>query len=346
MSDYLTLDEAAEFLSTSKPTLYRWLRDGRIPGHKLGRQWRFLQSELETFRSGGPSDGRAEAEALIWEAIDAGANAVHLIPVGGAHSLRYRRDGGLEPVRDLDGDTFDALDRAWTAASRPVRGQEKRRLFLEREGERLQVRYRRLETFSGSRVTLRFVRESKMRLTLDGIAPEPADRAVLESLTGASHGLVLVSGRGGSGKTTTAYCCLNELAASGSRTVFTIEDEVGVYLPGVDQLEVDLDDPAAVRGAFSAVMDSDPDVLFVSSMVAQRHRGTIWGLALDAAENGHLVFVQLDAASPQHAIEQVTEAVDRPLDPILVGALWQRLERKPESGRRAVYQVEQGPLAR
>ncbi len=343
MSDYLTLDEASEFLSTPKSTLYRWLREGRLPGHKLGRQWRFLQAELEAFRTGGSGD-RTAAESVIWDAIDAGASALHVAPTGASHSLGYRLERGVEPIADLDPDRFEALDRAWTVASRPVRGEDKRRLFLERADERVQVRYRRLETFSGTRVTLRFVRESTMRLTIDGIAPEPADNAALRGWLQASHGLVLVSGRGGSGKTTTAYCCLNELASRAGCAVFTIEDEVGVFLPGVNQLEVDLDDAAQVREAFSAVRDSDPDVLFVSSMVAQRHRATIWGLALDAAESGHLVFVQLDAASADHAIEQVTEAVARPIGPLLVGASWQRLKRKPEGGREAVYEFRPGAL--
>ena len=337
MSDYLTLDEASEFLSTPKSTLYRWLREGRLTGHKMGRQWRFLTSELEAFRTGGAADDGVAAAGVIWAAVTAGASAPHLVPDGARHALRHRTGDGLPTLRHLDPETFEALDRAWVARSRPIRDPSQRRLFVERDGERVQVRYRKLETFSGDRVTLRFVRQSRMRLSIDGIAPDPADNAELRRWCAASHGLVIVSGRGGSGKTTTAYCCLNELARSGARTVFTIEDEVGVYLPGIDQLEVDLDDVATVRGAFSAVLDSDPDVLFVSSLVAQRHRATIFGLALDAAENGHLVFVQVDAASVDDAVAKVAGAVDRPLDPVLVGASWQRLERKDGGGRRARY---------
>ncbi len=79
----------------------------------------------------------------------------------------------------------------------------------------------------------------------------------------ASHGLVLISGRSGSGKTTTAYVCWNELAQAKDKVIFTIEDPIGTYIPGVNQLEVDLDDERAYREAFSAVFDSDVDVLFI-----------------------------------------------------------------------------------
>ena len=49
MSDYLNFDEASALLNTPRSTLYRWLKEGQIPGHKLGRQWRFLRSELDAF---------------------------------------------------------------------------------------------------------------------------------------------------------------------------------------------------------------------------------------------------------------------------------------------------------
>ena len=61
MNDYMTFEEAAAFLSTPHSTLYRWLREERVPGHKLGRQWRFLRSELEDFRASGTGGGEERA---------------------------------------------------------------------------------------------------------------------------------------------------------------------------------------------------------------------------------------------------------------------------------------------
>jgi len=353
-SDYLTLEEAAEFLSTPRSTLYRWLREGKLPGHKLGRRWRFLRSELEELRRGGarsPSAGleglaarlaertehpveatpAALAEHLLWDAADAGASAVHVHPVGDAYEVRHRTSSGLEKVARLPADAFDALDREWSRRSRPVRSETKRRLFLERDADgrvgRLQVRYRRLETFGGERVTLRLLREDRERVSIDRIAPAPTDAEALRRLCGFRHGVVLMSGRSGSGKTTTAYACLMETATTGERVVFTLEESIGTFIPGVDQVEVALDDEAALRAAFEAVMDSDPDVLFVGSVIAQPHREVLWGLCLSAAEEGHLVFVQLDADSVEDAATRFISALDRPPGSALVGGVWQELVR-------------------
>ena len=79
MNDYMTLDEAVEFLSTPRSTMYRWLREGKVPGHKLGRQWRFLRTELEDFRSG---DRRTESERAVFQ-LPGGCRApagVHVSP--------------------------------------------------------------------------------------------------------------------------------------------------------------------------------------------------------------------------------------------------------------------------
>ena len=126
MNEYLTFDEAAEFLNTPRSTLYRWLREGKAPGHKLGRQWRFLRSELERFmRSSaeeaeekdelatlvGVLDARsgttrrenmhvdwnasAVAENLIWDAADHDVTALHITPSGEGYEIRYRNPDGL-----------------------------------------------------------------------------------------------------------------------------------------------------------------------------------------------------------------------------------------------------------
>ena len=366
MDDYLTFEEAAEFLNTPHSTLYRWLREGKVPGRKLGRRWRFLRAELHALRSGGSAEGDGGlaqvarwlrdrssseepmdphpanlAEALLWDAVDAGASAVHLHPVGTEHEVRHRTGEGLVTVGRLSADAFESLDGEWTRRSRPVRDETKRRLFLERGGPpdavRLQVRYRRLETLAGDRVTLRLLKEDAGHTSIDRIAPAPEDAAALRRLCAHSHGLVLVSGRSGSGKTSTAYACLAELAAPGARVVFTLEESIGKYLPGVDQLEVALDDERAFRAAFDGVMDSDPDVLFVASAVAQPHREVLWGLALSAAEAGHLVFVQVEADSAEDAASRFIQALERPPGPALVGGVWQELVPHGR-GRRARYE--------
>ncbi|WP_249755839.1 ATPase, T2SS/T4P/T4SS family [Microvenator marinus] len=367
----MTFEEAAEFLNTSRSTLYRWLREERVPAHKMGRQWRFLRDELEAFSRGDvPMNNLSElakllrdrnqeedemqmthpseiSNGLIWDALDHGASVIHIDPKGSSHQVRYRTDKGLETLFELPALTFESLDSEWTKSSKPVRGDLKRRLFLERDQkgktDRVQVRYQKLETLAGSRVVLRLLPENTFAMEVDVIAPEAEDAQTLRKWMNATHGLVLISGRSGSGKTTTAYVCLNELAQAKDKVIFTIEDPIGTYIPDVNQLEVDLNDERAYREAFSAVFDSDVDVLFISSTIASRHRQTMWRSALSAAESGHLVFVQMEADSAEDAVARMRAEVDGPLDDVLVGAVWQELVEKKGGGRKARYEFFEGP---
>jgi excisionase family DNA binding protein len=378
MNDYLTFDEAAEFLNTPRSTLYRWLREGKAPGHKLGRQWRFLRSELERFmrssaeeakekddlaalvdvlnaRSGTkrrdkkPVDWNASAvaESLIWDAADHDVTALHITPSGDGYEIRYRNPTGLVSFHHLSDTAYAALDRHWTAKSTALRSENKRRLYLERDtagGERLQIRYQKMETFSGDRLTLRFIRESRFPKTLDRITHQTEDTHTLERWFNAKRGLVLVAGRPGSGKTTTAYCGLEHIARTEDRVIFTVEDPVEVFLNGVNQMTVDLDDESAYRRIFGDIFDSDLDVLFLSSGHAQRHLETLWGTALGAAESGHLVIVQMEADSPEHAIARFGEATGRSIEAHLVGAVWQELRHDDSNRRFAHYQFHSGDL--
>ncbi len=379
MSDYMTFEEAAEFLKTPHSTLYRWLREGRVPGHKLGRQWRFLRLELEAFRASGTRqhddqvalaelsallDERKQPEGdmrsssvealqltdrLIWDAVDHGASVIHLQPSDGAYSLRYRTAEGMENLIELSQTAFDAIDRQLADSGTPTRNNHRRRLHLERQvnqhPERLQVRYQKLDTFAGERVALSLIQESRFPKSIDDITASPEDSETLRRWSQALHGLVLVSGRAGSGKTTTSFCCLEELARDSNRVIFTIEDSVEFLLSNVEQVEVDLHDDRAFRDTFEAVFASDPDVLFVSSSIGTRHQSTLWRHALSAAESGHLVFVQIDAVSTEHAQELFEQAVERSVEEQLVGVVWQTLTRDPETKRRtAHYDFKTGAL--
>ena len=376
MNDYMTFDEAAAFLHTPRSTLYRWLAEGRVPGHKLGRQWRFLRSELDRYIRSDDSQTREidelaavlrgrltpedamnadlqtpklVTERLIWDAADEGAWVVHLGPKDDGYNIRYRSKAGLTTLHPISSGAFDALDHHLVAASQPLRRQAKRRLYLERAGkdgtERLQVRYQKLETFSGDRVTLRLVPEGRFPQEIDIITARDEDTERLRRWSHAKHGLILIAGRSGSGKTTTAYCLLNETAKAQDKVIFTMADSVEIFLANVNQVSVDLDDEKAYRQALVDIIDSDLDVLFIASNFAQRHLTTLWGSALSTAESGHLVMVQLEANSADDALAKFCAATDRPIDDHLVGVVWQELITDETTGRRSAnYQFIEGPL--
>lgn len=389
MSDeYMTFEQAAEFLNTSSSTLYRWLREEKVPAHKLGRQWRFLREELERWRAGERDDSpdlvlaqleqllttriqerkekgmetiqMTETEALgariLWDAFDSGASVVHVQPFKDHHQLSYRTDAGLEHLIELPADAFEALDRQWSTSSQPTRTSQARRMYIERErgaekeGEEdardaLQIRYQKLETLAGDRLTLQLLRTDPSYISLSRVA-HGDDREHLHTWLTAGHGLILISGKSGSGKTTTAYACLNELASRGDLVIFTIEESAGTLLPGVNQVEIDLDDAAAYRATFSAVFNSDLDVLFIASTFAQPHQSLLWSTAVNAAESGHLVLVQIEAESAHDAIARFGEGTDRSFEDVLIGSCWQELVPEASGqGRYARYDMVDGALA-
>lgn len=382
MSDYMTFQDASEFLNTPRSTLYRWVREGRVPGHKLGRQWRFLREELEEFRASGAGATTFDAleplgdflkrrasddetfeeehemenwktpaqlaEHLLWDAVDHGAEWVHLRPDAGGHEIRYRTSEGLEELAQLPAEAFEALDREWRQGSLALRNDDSRRLVIERptdaEPERVQVRYTRLETSAGHRLSLRLLREDRIRTDLADIVDDAAQLETLRRWSRASHGIVVVAGGSSSGKTTTAYACLTEASRDDDRILFTIEDRHDFFLNAVNQVKIDMNDERAYRDAFTAIFDSDPDVLFIGATFAQRHLGLLWGTALNAAESGHLVVLQIEADSADDALDRLSAAVDRPVDDMLVGICWQQLQRDDEGRRFAEYELISGPL--
>ncbi|MEE2779367.1 MAG: ATPase, T2SS/T4P/T4SS family [Myxococcota bacterium] len=289
------------------------------------------------------------ADALIWDAVDHDVSVIHLQPDEGGYAIRYRAEGELDILLQLSSIAFSALDRQLTSRSTPVRTENKRRLFLDRKTsagvESLQVRYQKLETFSGERLTLNIIPQSRMPRSVDDITDSPEEAATLRRWSQAPKGLVLVSGRSGSGKTTTSFVCLEEVARPRDRVIFTIEESVEFLLPNVEQVEVDLNDTRACRDAFDAVFASDLDVLFVTSSLSSDHQKSLCRHALSAAESGHLVFVQLDAVSPEDARQIFETAVERDIEDQLVGITWQELSRDAETGRRSAhYEFVPGPL--
>lgn len=407
--DYMTFEQASELLNVSRSTLYRWLREGKVPGHKLGRQWRFVREELEQWTRQGPDgqatralarlgdrlrerhqgrlktqtpddsteqerqmpsaekmqqwfDGIEITERLIWDAADEDARVIHIEPRGEQHQIRYRTAQGLERLATIQREAFELLDTQWRGSSQAMRNDHTRRMYLERaraatsegaeepeaqEGatERLQVLYQKVPTMAGERVALRIVRADRIKTSLDAITRGDQDRETLRRWARSPYGIVLLSGRSGSGKTSTAYACVSELAQDQDRIIFTLEDSVGFFLEGINQVEVDLDDAQAYRETFSAIFGSDLDVLFIASTFAQRHRPLLWGTALNAAESGHLVLVQLEAESAEDAIECFQQSVERSIDDHLVGASWQELVPNPEGpGQMARYELLGGPL--
>lgn len=352
-SEYLDFDEAVQFLKTTPSTLYKWLQAGKLPGHKLGRQWRFLKDELEIHVSGKGSrihiqkdflnlaqlllarskhkesemntQTTSVSEKLIWDAFDHGSRLVHIYPAKGKYEISYRAKSGMEKLTDIQEESFAELDSSLNKISTALEDGSARRIYLHRgDDDVLQVRYQKLETVTGPRLTLRLYQPEADVMPLEKITGEEKVLAHFKNWLKKKSGLILVSGTAGSGKTTTVYSLLNEFKNQG-RLVFTVEDSVEMVIEGINQIELKGHQQENFEQVFDKVYSSDPDVicLGLGSFIGIEEK--VFSSAYNAASSGHIVIIQMNKASCEEALSAFKKYVQHPIDDLLVGVSCQKL---------------------
>jgi general secretion pathway protein E len=187
------------------------------------------------------------------------------------------------------------------------------------------VRVSTLPSAHGERAVLRLLDKSQDRLSLPSIGMQGTVLQRLQQLIAQPHGIILVTGPTGSGKTTTLYAALQQIDA-GSCNIMTVEDPIEYELPGVGQTQVNARIDLTFAKALRAILRQDPDVIMIGEI---RDHETAQ-IAIQASLTGHLVLATLhtnDAASA------VTRLIDMGIEPFLLsssllGVLAQRLVRK------------------
>ncbi len=199
------------------------------------------------------------------------------------------------------------------------------RMALRLAGHAVDVRVSTLPTGHGERVVLRLLDKEAGRLTLSALGMNPDLRDQLEALIRQPHGIVLVTGPTGSGKTTSLYAALSGLDAQ-SMNIVTVEDPIEYDLDGVGQTQVNSKIDMTFALALRAILRQDPDVIMVGEI---RDLETAQ-IAVQASLTGHLVLATLHT---NDAAAAVTRLVDMGVEPFLLssgllGVLAQRLIRK------------------
>ena len=363
--NYLDFDEAVDFLKTTPSTMYKWLQTGKVPGHKLGRQWRFIKNELEVHVSGkGPQiqiqkeileledllttrsrkDQKMRntgiAEQIIWDAYDHGTRMIHIAPAQGKYEIRYRQRKGFDSLTVVQEETFINLDQNLCQMSSPMREENMRRLNLNRgEEETLQVRYQKIETVAGARITLQLWNPQEDVLPLERISNNDEDALkTFKAWAKKKSGLIVISGASGSGKTTTVHSLLKEAQNIGS-AVFTVENPVEIVIEGINQVEIARKTPEEFEQAYDRIIYSDPDVMALGLGHFQGLEKMLVEKALGAAMTGILVILQWHASSADEALEQIQKYSDQDVESNLIGVCHQKLVPS-EKNLKAVYQFK------
>lgn len=284
---------------------------------------------------------------LLAQAVADRASDIHVEPEPDALRIRTRVDGLLHvhsslPIRLHPIVTSRIKILANMDISEKRRPQDGRFEFAA-DHRQIDVRVSSFPTVHGENLVLRLLDRARGLLAFEqmGIAPEDAKR--LRMLIQQPHGIILVTGPTGSGKTTTLYSALRELNTP-ERNLMTLEDPVEYHLPGVRQSQVNPKAGVTFAAGLRAILRQDPDVIMVGE-IRDAETATI---AFQAALTGHLVLATLhtnDAASG------LTRMLDMNIEPFLIsssvtGILAQRLLRTVCDRCRETYTPEPDLLAR
>ena len=283
----------------------------------------------------GPEAGADDApivrfvNLLVSQAIQDQASDIHLEP--GEHELgvRYRIDGVLHEMqsapRSIQKGIISRLKIMSDIDIAERRKPQDGRMSVTHNGRAIDLRVATLPTVWGEKVVLRILDNATTRLTLRDLNLLEHNHAAYEASYQKPYGMILVTGPTGSGKSTTLYTTLHEVARR-EINVITVEDPVEYRMKGINQVQVNPKAGLTFASALRAILRSDPDVVLLGEI---RDHETAQ-IAIEASLTGHLVLSTLHTNDAPSAITRLTEMG---IEPFLVGSaldcvVAQRLARR------------------
>ncbi|TAK65967.1 MAG: type II secretion system protein GspE [Betaproteobacteria bacterium] len=267
--------------------------------------------------------------ALFTQALREGASDIHIEPFETRSVVRLRIDGTLrdliEPARALHGAIVSRVKIMAQLDIAEKRLPQDGRITLRVAGKPIDVRVSTIPTGHGERVVLRLLDKQAGRLDLSRLGMDDATLAHMDKLIREPHGIVLVTGPTGSGKTTTLYAALSRLDPK-ALNIMTVEDPIEYDLDGISQTQINTRIEMSFARALRTILRQDPDVVMIGEI---RDLETAQ-IAVQASLTGHLVFATLHT---NDAVAAVTRLVDMGVEPFLlasslIGVGAQRLVRR------------------
>jgi len=267
--------------------------------------------------------------ALLTQASRDGASDIHIEPFETYSLVRFRVDGTLRdvvrPRRELHAALISRIKILAQLDIAEKRLPQDGRIALRIGGRPIDVRVSTLPTGHGERAVLRLLDKEAGRLDLTRLGMSEQTLARFDKLVHQPHGIVLVTGPTGSGKTTTLYAALGRLETT-TTNILTVEDPIEYDLEGIGQTQVNARIDMSFAKALRSILRQDPDVIMIGEI---RDLETAQ-IAVQASLTGHLVLATLHT---NDAVAAVTRLIDMGVEPFLLsssllGVAAQRLVRK------------------
>jgi general secretion pathway protein E len=268
-------------------------------------------------------------EFMLQHAFDTRASDVHVEPKRDFSLIRFRIDGVLHDIQSIPKIVHAAILSRLKTLSRLDIAEKRRpqdgRIKTTRAGKEIELRVSTLPVAFGEKIVLRIFDPDVLMQELSGLGFYPEETVVFNEFISRPHGIILVTGPTGSGKTTTLYSALKSIATR-ELNITTIEDPIEMVLEEFNQTAVQAKVGIDFAGALRHILRQDPDVI----MVGEIRDGETAQYAIQAALTGHLVFSTLHTNDASTSISRLVDlGVERFLiSSTLIGAMAQRLVRK------------------
>ena len=295
----------------------------------LSRMMQELPAVEDLLESAGDAPIIRMLNALLTQAARDGASDIHIEPYERHSSVRFRVDGSLrevvQPNRALHAALISRLKIMADLDISEKRLPQDGRISLRLGTRAIDVRVSTLPSAHGERAVLRLLDKSESKLSLEAVGMQGETLRRFEGLISQPHGIILVTGPTGSGKTTTLYAGLGRLDAT-RNNIMTVEDPIEYELPGVGQTQVNSKIELTFAKALRAILRQDPDII----MIGEIRDFETAQIAIQASLTGHLVLATLHTNDAASAVTRLTDMGVEPflLSSSLLGVLAQRLVRK------------------
>ncbi len=256
------------------------------------------------------------ANLILVNAIRERASDIHIEPFEKMVRLRYRTDGALvdqpSPPKSLYVALISRLKIMSNLDIAERRLPQDGRMRVKVSGKDIDLRVSLLPTVHGEKCVLRILDKSNLSASIDKLGMDPATLKRFKAAVAAPHGLILVTGPTGSGKTTTLYSALNELN-SPEYNIVTVEDPVEFQIPGINQVPVKKEIGLTFASSLRSILRQDPDIVMIGEI---RDTETA-EIAVEAALTGHQVLSTMHCNDAPGAIARLD---DMDIEPFLISS--------------------------